>query len=87
MIKPEAQIDNHVERYISLALGVGFAVYDAYAQAHGIPFAMPAWLLGIIMYPYGENAWERAKDRVIDTVLKLPEVLSKPKQIEKKDEA
>ena len=58
---------NHIERYISLLLAVGFAIYDAYAQAHQIPWRAPSWLIGIILAPWGESVYGVAK--------KLPKVV------------
>lgn len=53
--------DNRLERSVSLTLGVGFAIWDAYAQAHGIPYTMPTFVYGIVMYPWGEQVYAKGK--------------------------
>jgi hypothetical protein len=62
-------VSNRIERHLSLLLALGFAIYDAYAQAHAIPYRAPAWLIGIILAPWGESAYSAAK--------RLPEVVRK----------
>ncbi|HEY9792074.1 MAG TPA: hypothetical protein V6D22_16830 [Candidatus Obscuribacterales bacterium] len=71
--------DNLTERRVSMALGAGLAIYDAYAQAHGIHYTMPAWVYGIVLYPYGEATYDWAKDVVkalpgivLDRIPRLP---------------
>lgn len=46
-----------VPHKISLALVVACAIWDAYCQANKIPYRPDAWLIGVMLAPYGETAY------------------------------
>lgn len=54
-MSPDSQ--KNLERYISLGLLLGVAVWDGYCQAHQLPYKAPWWLIGVMLAPFGEDAY------------------------------
>lgn len=46
-----------LERYLSLFLLLLVAAWDAYCQVHTLPYHAPWWLVGVILTPFGEDAY------------------------------
>lgn len=60
-----------VPHYVSLSLLVGCTIWDAYAQAHGIHYSVPPWLVGAMLAPFGETVYAGVKR--LPALLRLPQ--------------
>lgn len=49
---------------LSLIMATGSWIWDIYAQAHGIPYKAPEWVIGVILAPYGGRMYAAVRDKL-----------------------
>lgn len=59
------------------ALAVATWGWDAYAQAHGIPYQVGAWLQGILLIPYAKWTIDKSTSGAKKAVEKTKALLNK----------